>query len=68
MACRFIERLKASYLFRDHPLPWKAVEGNFVVDANEMIVAEVPCTGVDRDDEVLAFIVEAVNAHARGRH
>lgn len=44
------------------PWRWLPAEGNFIVDANGMIVAEVPCQGVENDKEIGAAIVRAVNA------
>ena len=39
------------------PGPWHTAEGNFIVDSNERIVAEVPCQGANDAD--VPFIAAA---------
>ena len=43
------------------PWAWLPDEGQFVVDAKQNIVAEIPCQGCNPHDG--AFIVRAANAH-----
>ena len=47
------------------PLPYKYLrdEGQFIVDANQQIVAEIPCQGVPKNHG--DYIVHSANAYPR---